>query len=171
MNDTHNITWKYYDHFIRTDNHKAAVSSDRAFQFWNPFYAKGSRYTTAFSQHFVNGAQIFTDLRNGIFPEVSRVVPSFPISEHPPVNITTGMNLVKHVLNAIMSSLYWNSTALILTRDVYGGFYNHVPPPLIDKYPGFRMPTLIILPYAKPGYVDHRQYEFESLLRGKRLVK
>lgn len=166
MNDTHNITWKYYDHLIRAGNYKAAVSSGRAFEFWNPFSAKGSTYTPAYAPHFVNRAQIFTDLKSGDFPQVSWVTPSFPISEHPPANITSGMNWVKDVINAIMSSPYWNSTAIVLTWDDYGGFYDHVPPPQIDKYGlGFRMPTLIISPYAKPGYIDHTQYQFESMLK------
>ncbi|PWU78869.1 MAG: hypothetical protein DLM72_20380 [Candidatus Nitrosopolaris wilkensis] len=111
-------------------------------------------------------AQIFTDLKNGNFPQVSWVMPSFPISEHPPANITSGMNWVKHVINAIMNSPYWNSTAIILTWDDYGGFYDHVAPPQIDKYGlGFRMPTIIISPYSNPGYIDHTQYRFESMLR------
>jgi len=166
MNNTHNITWKYYDHLVRAGNYKAAVSSGRAFEYWNPFSAKGSTYTASYSPHFVNRGQIFTELKTGSFPEVSWVIPSFPISEHAPANITTGMNWVKQVLNAIMSSPYWNSTAIILTWDDYGGFYDHVPPPQIDKYGlGFRMPTLIISPYAKPGYIDHTQYQFESMLK------
>jgi acid phosphatase len=166
MNNTHNITWKYYDHLVRAGNYKAAVSSGRAFEFWNPFSAKGSTYTAAYSQHFANRAQIFTDLKNGNFPQVSWVMPSFPISEHPPANITSGMNWVKHVINAIMNSPYWNSTAIILTWDDYGGFYDHVAPPQIDKYGlGFRMPTIIISPYSKPGYIDHTQYQFESMLK------
>jgi phospholipase C len=166
MNNTHNITWKYYDHLVRAGNYKAAVSSGRAFEFWNPFSAKGSTYTAAYSPHFANRAQIFTDLKNGNFPQVSWVMPSFPISEHPPANITSGMNWVKHVINAIMNSPYWNSTAIILTWDDYGGFYDHVAPPQIDKYGlGFRMPTIIISPYSKPGYIDHTQYQFESMLK------
>jgi len=166
MNNTHNITWKYYDHLVRAGNYKAAVSSGRAFEFWNPFSAKGSTYTPAYSSHFANRAQIFTDLRNGNFPQVSWVMPSFPVSEHPPANITSGMNWVKQVINAIMNSPYWNSTAIILTWDDYGGFYDHVAPPQIDKYGlGFRMPTIIISPYSKPGYIDHTQYQFESMLK------
>ena len=166
MNNTHNITWKYYDHLVRAGNYKAAVSSGRAFEFWNPFSAKGSTYTAAYSPHFANRVQIFTDLKNGNFPQVSWVMPSFPISEHPPANITSGMNWVKHVINAIMNSPYWNSTAIILTWDDYGGFYDHVAPPQIDKYGlGFRMPTIIISPYSKPGYIDHTQYQFESMLK------
>jgi phospholipase C len=66
------------------------------------------------------------------------------------------MNWVKHVINVVMRSPYWNSTAIILTWDEYGGFCEHVPPSQIDKYClGFRMPTLIISPYARPGYIDY----------------
>jgi phospholipase C len=76
------------------------------------------------------------------------------------------MNWVKDVINAIMNSPYWNSTAIILTWDDYGDLYDHVPPPQIDKYGlGFRMPTLIISTYAKPGYIDHTQSQFESMLK------
>jgi phospholipase C len=143
-----------------------SVNSGRAFEYWNPFSAKESTYTSEYSPHFVNRAQLFTDLKTGAFPQVSWVIPSFPISEHAPANITTGMNWVKLVINSIMDSHYWNSTAIILTWDDYGGFYDHVPPPQIDKYGlGFRMPTLIISPYTKSGYIDHTQYQFESMLK------
>jgi phospholipase C len=105
-------------------------------------------------------------LKSGSFPQVSWVIPSGPLSEHPPASITLGMNWVKSVIDAIMSSPYWDSTAIILTWDDYGGFYDHVPPPQIDKYGlGFRMPALIISPYVKHGYVDHTQYQFESILK------
>jgi phospholipase C len=151
---------------VKADNYKAAVTSGHAFEFWNPFSAKGTTYTPQYSPHYVNRVQIFTDLKNGNFPQVSWVIQSFSINEHPPASITFGMNWVKRVINAVMSSHYWNSTAIILTWDDYGGFYDHVPPPQIDKYSlGFRMPTLIISPYAKSGYIGHPKYQFESMLK------
>jgi phospholipase C len=162
-----NITWKYYDYPL-LKSYKRAVqgSAGTAFDYLNPFYAKGITYTSAYSQHFVDRTQIFKDLTTGSLPEVSWVIPSFPISEHPPANITLGMNWVKYLVDAIMSSQYWGSTAIILTWDDYGGFYDHVPPPQIDRNTlGFRMPTIIISPYAKPGYIDHAQHQFESMLR------
>jgi phospholipase C len=65
-----------------------------------------------------------------------------------------------------MESQYWQSTAIIITWDDYGGFYDHVKPPYIDAYgEGFRVPALVISPWAKPGFIDHTQYEFSSLLR------
>jgi phospholipase C len=167
MNNTNNnISWKYYDHPIQIGGYDRAVYTGRAFEYWNPFSAKGTSYTEAYAPHFVNRTQIFTDLKSSSFPQVSWVIPSAPLSEHPPASITVGMNWVKNVIDAIMVSPYSNSTAILLTWDDYGGFYDHVPPPQIDKYGlGFRMPALIISPYAKHGYVDHTRYQFESVLK------
>lgn len=166
MNNSNKITWKYYDHPIQVGGYQRAISTGQAFEYWNPFSAKGTTYTEAYAPQFVNRTQIFTDLKSSSFPEVSWVIPSAPISEHPPASITFGMNWVKHVIDAIMVSPYWSSTAIVLTWDDYGGFYDHVPPPQIDRYGlGFRMPALIISPYAKHGIVDHTQYQFESILK------
>ena len=167
MNNTNNnISWKYYDHPVQIGGYDRAVYTGRAFEYWNPFSAKGTSYTEAYAPHFVNRTQVFTDLKSRSFPQVSWVIPSAPLSEHPPASITVGMNWVKNVIDAIMVSPYWSSTAILLTWDDYGGFYDHVPPPQIDKYGlGFRMPALIISPYAKQGYIDHTRYQFESVLK------
>ncbi|MRN41736.1 MAG: hypothetical protein FIO02_11960, partial [Nitrosopumilales archaeon] len=134
MNNSNKITWKYYDHPIQIGGYQRAISTGQAFEYWNPFSAKGTSYTGAYAPHFVNRTQIFTDLKSSSFPQVSWVIPSAPISEHPPASITVGMNWVKHVIDAIMVSPYWSSTAIVLTWDDYGGFYDHVAPPQIDKY-------------------------------------
>src|SRR5262249_22663101 len=60
----------------------------------------------------------------------------------------------------------WSSTAVFLTWDDFGGFYDHVAPQQVDGYGlGFRVPLLVISPFAKKGYIDHTQYEFSSMLR------
>jgi phospholipase C len=165
-NNNNNIHWKYYDHPIQLGGYTTAVNNGQAYDYWNPFAAKGSSYTERYFSHFVNRGQIFSDLKNDTLPDVSWVVPSSPISEHPPANITLGMDWVTYVVDSIMKSQYWNSTAIIVTWDDYGGFYDHVPPPPIDKYGlGFRMPAIIISPYAKPGFIDHSKYQFESMLK------
>ena len=65
-----------------------------------------------------------------------------------------------------MQSQYWQSSAIVVTWDDYGGFYDNVPPPQVDAFgEGFRVPTLVISPWAKHGFIDHTQYEFASLLR------
>jgi phospholipase C len=168
MNRTTNtsITWKYYYHNVSIDGYKDAIRDGDAYDYWNPFAAKGSSYTEKYASHFVIRDQIFNDLKNGTLPQVSWVIPRDNLSEHPPHNITHGMDWVVYVVDSIMESPYWNSTAIIVIWDDYGGFYDHVPPPSIDKYGlGFRIPAIIISPYAKSGYIDHTQYQFESMLK------
>ena len=76
------------------------------------------------------------------------------------------MDYVSYLVNQVMKSQFWQSSAIIITWDDYGGFYDHVPPPQVDAYgEGFRVPTLVISPWAKHGFTDHTQYELASLLR------
>jgi len=73
---------------------------------------------------------------------------------------------VTGIVNAVMRSRYWKETVIILTWDDYGGFYDHVPPPQVDKYgPGFRVPAIVISPYARPGFISHTYFDFTSPLR------
>ena len=76
------------------------------------------------------------------------------------------MDYVSYLVNQVMESPFWQSSAIIVTWDDYGGFYDHVPPPQVDAFgEGFRVPALVISPWAKHGFIDHTQYEFASLLR------
>jgi uncharacterized protein (TIGR03437 family) len=76
------------------------------------------------------------------------------------------MNYVTGLVNAVMNSPEWNSTAIFIAWDDWGGFYDHVDPPTVDQYGlGIRVPGLVISPYARQGYVDHKTYSFESWLR------
>jgi phospholipase C len=87
-------------------------------------------------------------------------------SEHAPASVCVGENWTVKMLNALMKSSLWSSSAVFLTWDDWGGFYDHVPPQQIDGYGlGFRVPLIVISPYAKKGYIDHTQYEFSSMLR------
>ena len=164
MNST--VTWKYYDFPLSVGGYNQSIKDGLAFNYWNPLAAKNSSYTTQYSPHFVPRADIFNDIGNNTLPQVSWVIPSAPISEHPPANITLGMIWVTDVVDAIMKSPYWQNTAIIITWDDYGGFYDNAVPPHIDTLGySFRVPALIISPYSKPGYVDKTQYSFESTLR------
>ena len=125
------------------------------------------------TQAFVNAVQ------NGQLPAVSWIIPggwvppAYPAachgqspSEHPPARSDCGMDYVSYLVNQVMQSQYWQSSAIIITWDDYGGFYDHVPPPQVDAFgEGFRVPTLVISPWAKHDFIDHTQYEFASLLR------
>ena len=160
------VTWKYYDFPLSVGGYNQSIKDGVAFNYWNPLAAKNSSYTTQYSPHFVPRADIFDDIGNNTLPQVSWVIPSAPISEHPPANVTLGMIWVTDVVDAIMKSPYWRNTAIIITWDDYGGFYDNVVPPHIDSLGySFRVPALIISPYAKSGSIDSTQYAFESILR------
>jgi phospholipase C len=106
------------------------------------------------------------DLRDGLLPPVTWVTPRFPLSDHPEYSMCWGENWTTRIVNAIMRSPMWADTAIFLTWDDYGGFYDHVPPPQVDGFGfGIRVPLLVISPYAKQGYVDHTLGEFSSVLR------
>ena len=114
----------------------------------------------------VTDGQFVKDVHAGRLPAVSWLTPKFSLSDHPPASICEGENWTVGVLNELAKSPYWESTAVILTWDDFGGFYDHVPPPHLDLYGlGPRVPSIIISPWAKPGYVDSATMEFASVLR------
>ena len=118
----------------------------------------------------VSQEEFLGDLTNGRLPAVSWLIPPNELNDHPKLNtpfgICQGENWSVEVLNAIQESEYWDNTAVILTWDDFGGFYDHVPPPHVDLYGmGPRVPAIIISPWAKPGYIDSRVYEFSSVLK------
>jgi len=114
----------------------------------------------------VDTAQFYSDAQAGQLPQVSWIVPSLPVSEHPPYDVREGVAYVTGLVNAIMQGPDWYSTAIFISWDDFGGFYDHVPPPKVDKYGfGIRVPGLVVSPYAKQGYIDHNTYSFDSWLR------
>lgn len=108
-----------------------------------------------------------SDVAAGTLPAVSWLSPGRIQSEHPPQDFCPGESWTVQQINAIMQNpTLWNSTAIFITWDDFGGFYDHVVPPARDKFPlGPRVPLLIISPYVKAGYISHTQYEFASVLR------
>jgi phospholipase C len=109
---------------------------------------------------------LFQALKTGSLPSVSWVIPGNKDSEHPPSKITTGQSYVTGVINSIMRSSAWSSTAIFLSWDDWGGFYDHVVPPTVDGQGyGFRVPGLVISPYAKPGYIDRHVLSSDAYLK------
>ena len=114
-----------------------------------------------------NPLQFATDVKVGNLSAVTWITPDGDYSDHPTFPIDPGQNFVTDSINALMQNpSLWASTAVFVTWDEYGGFYDHVPPPVIDTYgPGPRVPLLVISPYAKPGYISHLMGEHSSLLK------
>jgi phospholipase C len=111
-------------------------------------------------------SKFFSDCTNNTLPQVSFITEAPPYDEHPPSNIQTGMNMIKSVVNAVKNSAAWASTAILITWDEGGGFFDHIAPPQLDAYgPGIRVPMIIVSPYAKPGYVDTTFSEHSSVLK------
>ena len=103
---------------------------------------------------------------SGTLPAVSWVAPAQAVSDHPPASIRHGQAYVTGVINAIMRSRDWSSTAIFLAWDDWGGFYDHVKPPVVDAQGyGLRVPALVISPYAKRGYIDHQVLSSDAYLK------
>jgi phospholipase C len=104
--------------------------------------------------------------RTGTLPAVSWLAPAEAVSDHPPASIINGQAYVTGVINAVMRSPDWSSTAIFLAWDDWGGFYDHVQPPVVDENGyGLRVPALVISPYARRGYIDHQILSTDAYLK------
>src|SRR3984893_17882451 len=147
-----NVSWKYY-----------APSRGQEGYAWAVLAAiKHIRNSSLWTSKVVPDGQFVEDARNGRLPAVSWLITGVA-SEHPPYSTCKRENWTVEQLNAVMEGPDWASTAVFLTWDDFGGFYDHVPPPSVDQFGlGPRVPLLIISPYARKGKVIHTQYEFSS---------
>jgi phospholipase C len=176
LNDSPSVTWKYYDWPL--DNYTKAISNSggsentvgSAYAYWNPLASRAESYTEWYNAHFVPRTDFFNDteqINGGFLPNVSWVIPQSNFSDHPPANITSGEAFVAQVVNSVERSAYWNSTAIFLSWDDYGGFFDHVAPPKLDPLGlSFRVPLIVISPYSREGAVLNESGfgYFESLL-------
>lgn len=156
--DARGISWKYYYNGPQGYTQEGLWNPLPAFE---SFKSNQSRF-----KNLAPNDQFLRDLAAGNLASVVWVMPKNEESEHPPSEITVGEHYIVSLVNAIMQSKYWDSTVIFLTWDDYGGWYDHVPPPQIDSFGlGFRVPCLIISPYAREGFVDDKQADFTSILR------
>lgn len=156
--DNADVTWKYYAPAIGTDNGSI----------WSAFDAiKHIRYGPDWAGDVISPeTQVLSDIQNRNLAEVSWVIPSWFNSDHPHTIADFGPDWVGSIVNEIGQSPYWNNTVIFITWDDWGGFFDHVPPPQIDEMGlGFRVPLIVVSPYAKRGYISHQQHEFGSLLK------
>jgi phospholipase C len=110
--------------------------------------------------------KFFSDVTDGTLPAVSWVTPTCANSDHAGCDSDTGPSWVASLVNAIGESTYWDSTAIFVFWDDYGGWYDHVPPEMVDYDGlGIRVPLLMISPFAKHGVVSHVHYEHGSILK------
>ncbi|HEY7401806.1 MAG TPA: alkaline phosphatase family protein [Actinomycetota bacterium] len=111
-------------------------------------------------------ASYFEAAAAGTLPSVAWIVPGMGYSEHPPDSIARGQEFVTSVVNAAMQGPDWESTAIFVTWDDWGGFYDHLAPPRVDQNGyGIRVPGLLISPYARSGLVDHQVLSFDAYLK------
>jgi phospholipase C len=106
---------------------------------------------------------LYASAKKGTLPSVSWVAPSSKVSEHPPGLVSDGQNYVTNLINSLMKGPDWNSTAIFLAWDDWGGFYDHVQPPNVDQNGyGLRVPGLVISPYAKKHFIDNQTLSFDA---------
>jgi phospholipase C len=156
LNDA-DIPWAYY-----------AASEDQKGYIWSAYSAiRRYRQHPERWRRFMHPVdRVVRDIRANALPPVTWITPRFELSEHPEYNFCHGENWSTRVIDAIMRSDEWSSTAIFVTWDDYGGFYDHVPPPQVDDFGfGIRVPMLLISPYAKRGVVSSELGEFSSVLR------
>ncbi|MBV9719463.1 MAG: hypothetical protein JOZ77_09085 [Candidatus Eremiobacteraeota bacterium] len=162
--DSKGVTWKYY----------SPPEPRGTGKLWSAFDAiQAVREGPEWATNVVPTTQFFSDVQYGQLAGLSWIVPDLFNSDHPATAYDYGPSWVASIVNAIGESAYWNSTAVIVVWDDWGGFYDHVAPPLQDQSGGlgFRVPMLLVSPYARkaspkhPGYVSHTQYEFGSIIK------
>ena len=175
---SHGISWKYY---VYASNHGGSVgprynggddempgatSGPSVPTDWNPLPSFDDVRADGQLQNVVDGTEFPTDAAAGTLPSVSWVVPKFLQSDHPAASISGGQYFVKKQIQAVLNGPDADSTLILVTWDEWGGFYDHVIPPVVDAggY-GFRTPLLIVGPMVKRGFVDHQLLTSDSYLK------
>ncbi len=152
--DSSGISWRYY--------------TPSAGSIWTgPNAIRHLRFGPDWGRNVVlHPNQIFFDIAENRLPAVSWVIPAGQASDHAGGNEGLGPSWVASIVNAIGSSSYWAHTAIFITWDDWGGWYDHVAPKIYDSYEyGFRVPLIVISPYAKRSYVSHVTHDFGSILK------
>jgi phospholipase C len=182
----HKVNWAYYV-FKGTEpdcENDAAMTCAPVQQgpktpgIWNPL----PHFTTVHEDNQLGNVQtlsnFFTAARQGHLPAVSWIDPNGKVSEHPAALVSAGQTYVTGLINAIMNSPQWKSTAIFLSWDDWGGFYDHVVPTAVDQNGyGLRVPGIVISPYARRGFIDHQtlshdaynKFIEDAFLNGQRL--
>jgi len=169
----HHVSWGYYV-FDGTEPDceddamtcKAVPQNAKTPGIWNPL----PYFDTVKQDGELGNIQpirrLYQAARAGTLPAVSWIDPTNAVSEHPPALVSAGQNYVTGLINTIMRGPEWNSTAIFLAWDDWGGFYDHVVPPHVDENGyGLRVPGLVISPYARRGFIDHQTLSFDAYVK------
>lgn len=152
--DARHISWRYY--------------TPSAGSIWTgPNAIQHLRLGPDWNTHVVlDNKQILIDIADGQLPSVSWVIPTGQASDHARINDGSGPSWVASIVNAIGTSRYWDTTAILIAWDDWGGWYDHVAPKIFNSYEyGFRVPLIVVSPYSKTAYVSHVTHDFGSILR------
>ena len=171
------ISWRYYivAGFPRdcidypqpcTDEPRAARTGPGTPDIWNPLPEFATVHENGQLGNVQDVSNFFAAAEDGELPAVSWVMPDWDRSEHPDASIREGQAWVTRLVNAVMEGPDWERTAIFLSWDDWGGFYDHLAPPRVDGWGyGIRVPALVISPYAKHGYIDKQILSFDAYLK------
>ncbi len=130
---------------------------------WNPLVSFRDVRTDHQKRDITSLNGFFHAASAGKLPAVSWIVPESTVSEHPPEVVSKGQTYVTGLINEVMQSPDWKSTAIFLAWDDWSGFYDQVVPPAVDAQGyGIRVPAMVISPYAKKGRIDHQTLSFDA---------
>jgi phospholipase C len=169
----HHVSWAYYvskggepdcaDGEVTCPPRRQNVGTP---SIWNPLPDFQTVHEDGETNHVQDVSRFMLAAKTNTLPAVAWIAPEQRTSEHPPALVSTGQRYVQNLVQAVASSPAWKSTAIFLTWDDWGGFFDHVPPPAVDANGyGLRVPGLLISPYARRGYVDHQTLSFDAYLK------
>ena len=163
----HHVSWGYYV-IPGGPGCNGDTKSERFCtpEIWNPL----PYFDTVASDNELSRVQpldnYYKQARDGTLPSVVWIAPAYAVSEHPKALVTAGQSWVTGLINAVMQGPDWKDCAIFLAWDDWGGFYDHVAPPVVDQNGyGLRVPAMVISPYAKPHYIDHQILSFDAYLK------
>jgi phospholipase C len=168
------VSWAYYvdggavrDADDCEDGDCATINNPNAVpETWNPLPDFQTVHQDRQLNNIQNLTNFFAAVKNGSLPAISWIAPNGRDSEHPPADVSHGEAYVTNLVNTLMESPEWSTTAIFISWDDWGGFYDHVVPPMVDQNGyGIRVPGIVISPYAKQGYVDHQILSFDAYLK------
>jgi phospholipase C len=167
------LSWKYYlsqgtdPHCTNTPNECQPITLGPGVpSIWNPLPDFDDVTEDGELGNVVTVDDFFQDLTSNTLPNVSWIIPTANVSEHPPALVSAGEEYVTALINSVMNSPYWNSTVIFLSWDDWGGFYDHVVPPKVDSWGyGIRVPGITISPWVKPGTIDKQVLSHDAYLK------